>query len=195
MSERRYRRPPLQIPVNEEDSNQESYNNITSEHKRRPRQQIEIQQENEIQQEAPNIEESNLPLVPTNQNTIACPDCGQIISKRAVTCPHCGCPLQQLKTAKLIRIKLPEQPSPTFLVLSWSICEKNTGELLGKARPKAIFEYESEKPIEMEIRANGALMGFSLSVLEPGKKYACSWSIGLLLPRLSCYEIDTFDSE
>ena len=29
---------------------------------------------------------------PSKRNTVACEDCGGIVSLRATTCPHCGCP-------------------------------------------------------------------------------------------------------
>jgi DNA-directed RNA polymerase subunit RPC12/RpoP len=32
----------------------------------------------------------------TNSNLIQCPDCGKAISKRAYSCPHCGCPVSEV---------------------------------------------------------------------------------------------------
>jgi len=40
------------------------------------------------------------PSIVTNENTMLCPDCGQIISKRAVSCPHCGCPIQKMQKSE-----------------------------------------------------------------------------------------------
>jgi hypothetical protein len=37
------------------------------------------------------------PFRKNNPNLRPCPDCGSYVSRRAVSCPHCGCPLEQVQ--------------------------------------------------------------------------------------------------
>ena len=49
-----------------------------------------------------------LPVPPSNTKLDACPDCSQLVSLRAFTCPHCGCPLRDLPpTPAPVAIKFP----------------------------------------------------------------------------------------
>jgi rubrerythrin len=42
---------------------------------------------NPPQQESPQSQNSNL---------LTCPDCGQMVSRRADVCPNCGCPVSEM---------------------------------------------------------------------------------------------------
>lgn len=38
---------------------------------------------------------------------IKCPDCGREVSDKANACPNCGCPLSEMVTSGVVKIKLP----------------------------------------------------------------------------------------
>ena len=38
---------------------------------------------------------------------IKCPECGKEISDKATACPNCGCPIAEMSTSGLVKIKLP----------------------------------------------------------------------------------------
>lgn len=124
---------------------------------------------------------------------IRCPECNSEVSDRAGACPRCGFPIQQKMNEHLIRIKMPVKPS-SGMFGAWRVIRQDTGLEIGKVQPKEIFEFESDKPVDLEIKSGGALIGFDFSV-SPGKKYACSWSTGFFLPKLVCYEVDQYDSD
>lgn len=124
---------------------------------------------------------------------IKCPECGSEASDRAAACPRCGFPIQQIKTANLIRVKMPGS-LPGGMFGFWRVTRKDTSELIGKAAQKSIIEFESDKTVDLEIRAPGAFKGFEFSV-SPGKKYACSFGETFFGPKLACYEVDNFDAD
>lgn len=50
---------------------------------------------------------------------IKCPECGKEVSDRASNCPNCGCPLSEMSTSGVVKIKLPktEQMADGFIGL------------------------------------------------------------------------------
>lgn len=123
---------------------------------------------------------------------IKCPECGNEVSSSAKSCPRCGFPISQIQNKNIIKLKVPPMIEGGFG--SWKVTRLDTNQVITKALPHSILEIESSRPLQIEFRAPGALKGFSISV-TPGKKYACSWSPGFVLPKLSCYEVDHFDSD
>ena len=60
-------------------------------------------------------------------NLIACPDCGQSVSRRAIMCPHCGCPGDAIKDAVAAH-EAAERPPPIYPVAAFK-----TGSAQGAA--------------------------------------------------------------
>lgn len=48
---------------------------------------------------------------------IKCPECGKEISDKAKVCINCGCPLEEVSTTGIVRIKM-----PTILLKALWVC-------------------------------------------------------------------------
>jgi hypothetical protein len=47
---------------------------------------------------------------PPKPNLIACPDCDNQVSFRAISCPHCGCPIAEVPPKKPSSLQTEHQP-------------------------------------------------------------------------------------
>ncbi|MBQ2710783.1 MAG: zinc ribbon domain-containing protein [Clostridia bacterium] len=129
---------------------------------------------------------------------IKCIECGKQISDKATTCPYCGCPISEMSTVGIVKIKLPqtEQISGGWVgLLSSKEASISSGDKIlwrGKHGETATFSVNGVTPITVNLGAWGNLVkGF----VSPRKKYELVQDYGFHWKatfRLS--EVDVIDS-
>ena len=129
---------------------------------------------------------------------IKCPECGREISDKAAACPNCGCPLSEMITSGVVKIKLPrtEQMADGFmgLLASKTASISSRGKTLwsGKHGETASFTIDEPTPIVIDLGTWGNPVE---GTVEPKKRYELVQDYGFHLKatfRLS--EVDTIDS-
>ena len=105
---------------------------------------------------------------------IKCSECGKEVSDKAATCPNCGCPISQMSSSGIVKIKLPrtEQISGGWVGLfsskeaSISYC----GRVLwrGKHGETATFTVDGATPITIDLGTWGNPVS---GTVFPRKKY------------------------
>lgn len=133
-----------------------------------------------------------------SENLIRCPDCGREVSKRAKVCPGCGCPLSEIITSGVVKIKLPrtEQMADGFMGLlsskAASISSKGKTLWSGKHGETASFTIDEPTSIVIDLGTWGNPVE---GTVEPKKRYELIQDYGFHMKatfRLS--EVDTIDS-
>lgn len=128
---------------------------------------------------------------------IKCPECNREISSLAKACPHCGCPIEEMKTDGIVKIKMPNIELGTVGLFSSRRATVSTrnGKILweGQHGQTAIFKIQG--PEEVVIDLGNWANSFGGKVM-PRKKYACVQDMGLhwkATYRLS--EVEVIDSD
>ena len=129
---------------------------------------------------------------------IKCIECGKEISNKANTCPYCGCPISEMSTVGIVKIKLPrtEQISGGWVGLfsSKDASVSSNGKILwrGKHGETATFTVNNVTSITVNLGTwANPVNGF----VSPRKKYELVQDYGFHLKatfRLS--EVDVIDS-
>ena len=129
---------------------------------------------------------------------IKCIECGKEISNKATVCPHCGCPISEMETAGIVKIKLPrtEQISGGWVGLFSSkeafISAHGRTVWIGKHGETASFMVNGITPITVYLGSWGnPVKGY----VSPRKKYELVQDYGIHWKatfRLS--EVDVIDS-
>jgi len=86
-------------------------------------------------------EEPKLPDTVLPDSMMYCPDCGQAISKRAVTCPNCGCPINSRNT---VTIRLPRDENVMFK-MKYEVTDDN-GTVLANGVSGETLTFTLDKP-------------------------------------------------
>ena len=129
---------------------------------------------------------------------IKCPDCGREVSSRANACPHCGCPLEELSSSGIVKIKLPrtEQISGGWVGLlsskDSSVIHKGNVLWRGKHGETATFTVDGPTSVTVDLGTWGNPVE---GTVYPRKKYELVQDFGFHMKatfRLS--EVDTIDS-
>lgn len=129
---------------------------------------------------------------------IKCMECGKEISDKAATCPHCGCPISEMNTVGVVKIKLPktEQISGGWvgLLSSKEAIISSNGKILwrGKHGETATFIVDDVTPITVNL---GTWANYVNGSVSPRKKYELVHDYGFHWKatfRLS--EVDVIDS-
>ena len=67
---------------------------------------------------------------------IKCPECGKEISDKAKVCINCGCPLEEVSTTGIVRIKMPNNIVEGLVGLFSSrravVQDKNRQDIVGR---------------------------------------------------------------
>lgn len=129
---------------------------------------------------------------------IKCIECSKEISNKATTCPHCGCPISEMSTVGIVKIKLPrtEQISGGWVGLfsSKDASVSSNGRVLwrGKHGETATFTVNDVTSITVDLGTWGnPVKGF----VSPRRKYELIQDYGFHMKatfRLS--EVDVIDS-
>ncbi len=129
---------------------------------------------------------------------IKCPECAKEISDRASCCPNCGCPVEEMITSGVVKIKLPrtEQIADGWVGLfsskNASISSNGLAIWKGKHGETASFTIDEPTRIHIDLGTWGNPVD---AIVEPKKKYELIQDYGFHMKatfRLS--EIDTIDS-
>lgn len=131
-------------------------------------------------------------------NLISCPDCGYKVSKRAEKCPHCGCPLSEMITSGVVKIKLPrtEQMADGLVgLLSSKVTSITSGGKtlwIGKHGETASFTIDEPTPIVIYLGGWGNPVK---GTVEPKKRYELIQDYGFhLFATFRLSEVDIIDS-
>jgi len=129
---------------------------------------------------------------------IKCPECCKEISDKANTCPNCGCPLSELMTGGIVRIKIPNN-----IVLGWvglfssrkALVKDENGVVLweGKHGENASFNIDEPTNILIEL---GGWANPVYARVEPKRKYSLVQDMGVhMLATFRLTEVDLIDSD
>lgn len=129
---------------------------------------------------------------------IKCPECGKEISDKAGSCPGCGCPLSEMITSGLVRIKIPNNIVEGGIGLFCSrdavIYDANYKRLWnGKHGDNARFTIDKPTDIIIDL---GSMANEIKGKVCPNRKYSCVQDMGLhwrATYRLT--EVDFIDSD
>lgn len=129
---------------------------------------------------------------------IKCPDCGKEVSDRAKACIHCGCPLDEIVTSGVVRIKIPNN-----IVTGWAglfssrraVITSDGGETVWEGNHGDNASFTIDKPTNIQIDLGGwanPVMG----TVEPKKKYSCVQDMGVhMLATYRLTEVDVIDAD
>lgn len=131
-------------------------------------------------------------------NLIRCPDCGREVSKRASVCPGCGCPLSEMITSGVVRIKMPNNIVEGWVGLfssrSATIMDSH-GKILWKGQHGENASFTIDKPTKITINLGGWANEISGTVC-PKKKYSLVQDMGLhMLATFRITEVDVIDAD
>lgn len=129
---------------------------------------------------------------------IKCPECGKEISDKASACPNCGCPLSEMVTSGIVKIKLPrtEQIADGWIGLfsSKEASISSGGKRIWSGKHGETASFTINEPTSIVI--NLGTWGNSVEgIVEPKKRYELIQDYGFHMKatfRLS--EVDTIDS-
>ncbi len=111
---------------------------------------------------------------------IKCPECGKEISDKAAACPNCGCPLSEMVTSGVVRIKMPNNIVEGWVGLFFSrnatVTDKN-GKVLWKGQHGENANFTVDEPTEIVINLGGWANEVSGTVY-PKKKYSLVQDMG-----------------
>lgn len=129
---------------------------------------------------------------------IKCPECGKEISDKAAACPNCGCPLSEMVTSGVVRIKMPNNIVEGWVGLFSSrnatVTDKN-GKVLWKGQHGENANFTVDEPTEIVINLGGWANEVSGTVY-PKKKYSLVQDMGVhMLATFRITEVDVIDSD
>ena len=129
---------------------------------------------------------------------IKCPECGKEISDKAKACPNCGCPLEDVITYGVVRIKMPNNVVDGLVGLFSSrnatVTDKRGNVLWeGKHGENASFTIDGATEIVINL---GGWANPVEGVVYPKKKYSLIQDMGVhMLATYRITEVDVIDSD
>lgn len=128
---------------------------------------------------------------------ITCPECKKAVSSLAKACPNCGCPLEEMQTGGIVKIKLPNLELGTVGLFSSrrATIENEDGDILweGEHGQTATFKIAASEVIIINM---GKWANSIEGKVYPRKKYSCVQDMGIhwkATYRLS--EVDVIDAD
>ena len=124
---------------------------------------------------------------------INCPECGNLVSDKAITCIHCGVKLAKEKN--ILRIKTPYDPR-VLAVLTYKFIDKQTGTVLGQAHQNEVIEFEIDTPTTIVCHFGRGWKDCELNYVPNGiQKYTISQIKGCFKTSMNFVKIDVIDSD
>ena len=128
---------------------------------------------------------------------IKCPECGNQVSDKAKACIHCGCPLSEVATSGVVRIKMPNNIVQGWVGLfsSRRAAVVSNGRTLweGQHGENASFNINSPTKITIEL---GGWANPVEGTVYPRKKYALVQDMGVhMLATFRLTEVDVIDAD
>ena len=129
---------------------------------------------------------------------INCPECKREISDRAKSCPHCGCPLEEMATSGEVRIKMPNNIVEGWVGLfssrSATVYNKS-GKTLWSGKHGENARFIIDEPTDIRINLGGWANEVSGTVY-PKRKYSLVQDMGVhMLATFRITEVDVIDSD
>lgn len=129
---------------------------------------------------------------------IKCPDCGRGVSDRAKTCINCGCPLEEMVTSGVVRIKIPgdiiEGISGLFSSRRAAVVD-DYGCVLWEGKHGDNAKFTIDGPTNISIELGGWANNVEGLVL-PRKKYSMIQDMGFhMLATYRITEVDVIDAD
>jgi hypothetical protein len=129
---------------------------------------------------------------------IKCHECGKEISDKANACPNCGCPLSEMVTSGVVRIKIPNNIVEGWVGLFSSrdaIITDGQGTVLWKGRHGENAKFTIDKPTEVIINLGGWAYEVE-GIVEPKGKYSLVQDMGVhMLASFTLTEVDVIDAD
>ncbi|MCD8103978.1 MAG: zinc-ribbon domain-containing protein [Lachnospiraceae bacterium] len=127
-----------------------------------------------------------------------CPDCGKEISDRASACPNCGCPISEMKTGGIVKIKMPTTNAISGgfvgMLSSKNVTISSGSRTLWTGRHGQTASFELDAPTTITIDLGGWANKVNGRV-EPKKKYELVQDQGIhMLATFTLSEVDVIDS-
>ena len=128
---------------------------------------------------------------------IKCPECGKEISDKAQSCIHCGCPLAEVATSGVVRIKMPNNIVEGWIGLFSSrraaVVANGKTVWEGKHGENASFTVEGPTKVTIEL---GGWANSVEGTVYPRKKYALVQDMGVhMLATFRLTEVDVIDAD
>lgn len=129
---------------------------------------------------------------------IKCPECGKEISDKAAACPNCGCPVAEMTTSGIVRIKMPNN-----IVQGWAglfssrkaSVTDNHGKVLWEGQHGENAEFTIDEPTKITINLGGWANEVAGTVY-PKKKYSLIQDMGVhMLATFRLTEVDVIDAD
>lgn len=129
---------------------------------------------------------------------IKCPECGKEISDKAAACPNCGCPVSEMSTSGIVRIRMPNNIVEGWVGLFSSrdaIVKDMNGKTLWEGHHGENAKFSIDAPTKIKIGLGGWANELEGTV-EPKKKYALVQDLGVhMFATYRLTEVDVIDSE
>lgn len=128
---------------------------------------------------------------------IKCMECGKEISDRAATCPNCGCPVSEMASSGVVRIKIPTLELGLVGLFSsrdTSVVDDSNNVLWkGRHGENASFTIDGETKIKINL---GGWANETKGVVYPRKKYALVQDMGAhMFATYTLTEVDVIDAD
>ena len=129
---------------------------------------------------------------------IKCPECGKEISDKAKTCINCGCPLDEVVTSGVVRIKMPNNIVEGWVGLfssrNASVVDYR-GVTLWEGKHGENASFVIDEPTLITIKLGGWANEVNGTVY-PKKKYALVQDMGIhMLATFRITEVDVIDAD
>ena len=131
---------------------------------------------------------------------IKCPECGKEISDKAKSCINCGCPIEQITTSGIVKIKVSVLKSPSGFNGNQNVSITANGKTLWEGESGEIAEIYFDSPTTVYVKYHLSLMhygGECSGVIDPSKskKYNVSARQGFMSTKLVLQQVDIFDAD
>ena len=118
---------------------------------------------------------------------IKCPECGNTVSDKAMSCPQCGCPIAADNGASTkVTIKFPVWEGQVFNTGCY-ILRGNTE--LASCKQGETVSFECTKSMTITVKMKGGFKSVDQTV-NPGDKYVVDYKSGFGLPKLFMKKVD-----
>jgi hypothetical protein len=129
---------------------------------------------------------------------IKCIECGKEVSDKASTCPNCGCPLSEMVTSGVVRIKMPNNIVEGWVGLFSSrdaTVTDSMGKVLWKGKHGENASFTIDEPTKITINLGGLANEVSGTV-SPKRKYSLIQDMGVhMLATFRITEVDVIDAD
>lgn len=131
---------------------------------------------------------------------INCPECGKEVSSKAISCPNCGCPIENVLPCGLVKIKASVLKAPTGLNGNQKVSIMIEDNIVWQGLSGEVAELNFDKPTNITVKYHLSLMhygGTCCGIIDPSKskKYNISARQGFMSTKLVLQPVDVFDSD